>query len=133
MPRLLVALFVSLVLLASPRPARAQFFDPDNKLLCWSCPSHNDHFVVSAIFDLVIRPAPFLAKSWRQSPLKRIAIVTIGGTIYELNDFRMCATYHPQCGSEVGRGFGVVDIVWDAVGAAAVELAEAGVRKLLHR
>jgi len=249
-------------------PARAQFLDPDNQITCWSCYGHRYHFMTGAVIDLAIRPAPFFAKSWRQSPAlrvatvaalgslyelnnyfgicappqndwrcgvggrgfsllglaydlaarrgrscsqrpsrksvcrsvtpcgaisrfcssflqsqallarhrrnfstrttscragrvpvtmtisrsarsstspsapcpfypkrgatarsARIAIVTIGGTIYELNDMRQCLVYQPHCGTESGRGFGLVDIVWDAAGAAAVELVEAGIKK----
>ena len=113
------------------RSAQAQLLDPDNKLLCWSCPSHNSHFITSAAFDLAVRPMPFLSKSWRQSPYGRIGLVAIGGTIYELNDMRQCLAFKPHCGSEVGRGFGLVDIVWDAAGAAAVELLQAGFKKIL--
>jgi len=125
-----IGLLVVVMTALSAHRAQAQLLDPDNKLFCWSCPSHNSHFVVSAAFDLAVRPAPFLSKSWRQHPLGRLGLVAIGGVIYELNDMRQCLAYNPPCGSETGRGFGLLDIAWDAAGAAAVELVQAGIRKL---
>ena len=129
-----IAAVVLCTTLVAARPAEAQFFDPDNKPGCWSCYSHNSHFAVSAVFDVAIRPMPIFAKSWRRAALGRVAIVTVGGILYEFNDYRTCATapWDP-CGSQVGRGFGPIDIMWDVLGAASVETVQFGLTQVFRK
>ena len=61
-----------------PRASPAQFLDPDTKLFCWHCNSHNSHFIGGATADAALHVMPFVKKSW-ETPAGRIATVAIGG------------------------------------------------------
>src|SRR5947208_514097 len=61
-----------------PRASPAQFLDPDTKVFCWHCNSHNSHFIGGATVDAALHVMPFVKKSW-ETPAGRIAPVAIGG------------------------------------------------------
>ena len=60
-----------------PRATAAQFFDPDNRVLCWTCNSHNYHFAGGATVGAMLRVMPFVKQSW-ETPAGRVATVEIG-------------------------------------------------------
>src|SRR5256885_4189439 len=107
----------------TPRASPAQFLDPDTKLFCWHCNSHNAHFIGGATVDVALHVMPFLKKSW-ETPAGRVATVAIGGIGLEMADYVQCRQMH-SCGRE-DRGFGVVDLGYDIAGAVATELLVAG-------
>jgi len=111
------------------RPARAQFLDPDRAWTCWHCYSHNAHATISAGLTLSLRVMPFVKQSW-QRPVGRVAIIAIGGALYELQDWGQCTQRH-ACGRP-DAGFGLVDLAYDVAGAAALELLVSGVRRVFR-
>src|SRR5256885_9027093 len=62
----------------TPRASPAQFLDPDTKLFCWHCNSHNAHFIGGATVDVALHVMAFLKKSW-ETPAGRGAAGGIGG------------------------------------------------------
>lgn len=125
-------LLVLLVALVAAKPAAAQFLDPDNQIACWTCYGHRYHFAAGASIDLLMRPAPFFAHSWREHVVGRLGTVAALGTLYELNNyFGICAP--PQnnwrCGVG-GRGFSLLGLLYDVGGAASVELIHAALKKI---
>jgi len=119
---------VAALLFGAVRPASAQFFDTDNKILCWSCYSHNAHFAAGVALDRFATLGLF-APSWRGSVVGRVAIAGIAGTAYEVLDFASCRR-RGDCGRP-DSGFGVIDIGYVVAGAVATELVMAGVKKLV--
>src|SRR3989454_10842251 len=85
-----------------PRASPAQFLDPDTKLFCWQCNSHNSHFIGGATADAGLHVMPFVKKSW-ETPAGRIVTVAIGGVGLELADYVRWRQTH-SC----GRGDGGV-------------------------
>lgn len=130
-----ILLLLMLLLLAAAAPARAQI-DPDRSFTCWSCYSHNAHFMFGAGLDLAVRPMPFLAKSWRHSPIGRVGLVAVAGIGWELTDVAWCQdkrnVAHGNVVCAVDSGFGIVDWTYDVAGAIATELLTAGLRRLAH-
>ncbi len=108
-----------------PRASPAQFLDPDTKLFCWHCNSHNSHFIGGATAGAALHVMPFVKKSW-ETPAGRIATVAIGGVGLELADYVQCRQTH-SCGRE-DAGFGFVDLGYDVAGAVATELLIAGLK-----
>ena len=108
-----------------PRTSLAQFLDPDTKVFCWHCNSHNAHFIGGATADAALHVMPFVKKSW-ETPAGRIATVAIGGVGLELADYVHCRQTH-SCGRE-DAGFGFVDLGYDVAGAVATELLIAGLK-----
>jgi hypothetical protein len=112
---------------ATPRPSSAQFLDPDNKVLCWHCNSHNSHFIGGAAADAALHVMPFVKQSW-ETPAGRIATVAIGGIGLEMADYVQCRQAH-SCGRE-DAGFGLIDLGYDVAGAVATELLMAGLKRV---
>src|SRR2546422_8898412 len=102
-----------------PRASPAQFLDPDTKVFCWHCNSHNSHFIGGATADAALHVMPFVKKSW-ETPAGRIATVAIGGVGLELADYVHCRQTH-SCGRE-GAGVGFVDLGCDGGGAGGTGL-----------
>ena len=107
-----------------PRASPAQFLDPDTKLFCWHCNSHNSHFIGGATADAALHVMPFVKKSWETRGPDRDG--RLGGVGLELADYVQCRQTH-SCGREVA-GFGFVDLGYDVAGAVATELLIAGLK-----
>ena|ERR1041384_5201395 len=123
-----------LLLLAAPLKAQAVHFDPDNKWTCWSCYSHNAHFMGGVAADIIVRPLPFLTKSWRKSPVGRVALAGIIGTAWELTDVAWCQAKgnvaHGNVVCDYDQGFGRVDLAYVVAGAITTEVLNFGLKRL---
>jgi hypothetical protein len=126
LPRLLLPAALG-VAAAVPRAGAAQFFDPDNKILCWTCNSHGDHFAGGALTDAALHVMPFVKTSW-ETPGGRVAVVAVAGVGWELIDYAQCRQRR-TCGRQ-DHGFGVIDLAYDVAGAAALELVIAGLKRV---
>lgn len=122
-------LLTAIVLLfGAVKPAQAQILDPDNKILCWSCYSHNAHFAAGVAVNRFATLGLF-APSWRGSAVGRVAIAGIAGTAYEFMDYAGCRR-RGDCGHP-DSGFGVIDIGYVVAGAVATELVTVGLKKIV--
>lgn len=118
------ACFLGLLLLAAPAPAAAQLLDPDR---CWSCKDSYYHAGAGAALDVAVRSG-IIAKPWRSSPVKRVALVLFVGAAYEGVE-TFAAWENHQLGQR-GYGFGFKDLACDVAGAVALELVVALGRKV---
>lgn len=115
-PATVLVLALLLLLPASLEGQRAQwtptqgFFDHDRRM--WA-PDKAEHAGAGAVLDLVAR-GPWITKSWRDRPWKRVAIVAVIGAAYEITDWRRAVS-----GGRVG--FGALDLAADVVGAVLAE------------
>jgi hypothetical protein len=103
--------------------ARAQWLDPDR---CWTCLDKRLHVAAGAVVVVAVR-GPWTAPAWRNTPLKRVALTCAVGAAYEaiqVGEAIAARRWGP------GRGFSPLDLAADCVGAAALELAGAGARRL---
>lgn len=116
-----------LVLLAlCSRPVAAQFLDPDN---CWTCADSRMHFAGGAVLDFGINALPYRwRKGWGDKAIKRVAVVTIAGAIFEAGQYD-AVRGTPNAGHR-GYGFGLKDLGCDFLGAVAGEVLTALWRKL---
>jgi len=126
-PRWLGILVLVATLTLIPRCGVSQFLDPDNKILCWHCNSHNAHFIGGATADAALHFMPFVKQSW-ETPARRVATVAIAGVGLELADYVQCRQAH-SCGRP-DKGFGVIDLGYDLAGAAVTELLIAGLKRV---
>ncbi len=110
-----------------PRATAAQFFDPDSRVLCWTCNSHNYHFAGGATVGAMLRVMPFVKQSW-ETPAGRVATVAIAGAGWEMTDYLRCRQAR-SCGRP-DAGFGLLDLTYDIAGAAAVELLLFGLKRV---
>ena len=111
----------------TPRAGVAQFLDPDNKILCWRCNSHDAHFAGGAVTDAALHVMPFVKTSW-ETPVGRVAVVAVAGVGWELVDYARCRQTR-SCGRP-DTGFGLVDLAYDVTGAAVIELVIAGLKRV---
>lgn len=108
----------ALALYAAPTQARAQqIIDPD---YCWRCQDTKAHFAAGATLDLLVR-GPWVAKSWRDTPLKRIALTTMVGASYEIVQAMESELKHQR---GPGYGFSPKDLAADFAGAVATEILQ---------
>lgn len=112
------------LMLLLPAVASAQLLDPDR---CWSCRDTYYHAAAGAGIDVAVRTG-IIAKSWRSSPVRRVALVALVGAAYEGVE-TFSAWENHQLGHR-GYGFGLKDLACDVGGAVVVELGTALFRAL---
>ena len=125
MKRIVVVWAVLLGIMAAAARAQQQFFDPDTRLLCWACYSHNGHFAGGVVVDAVVH---LPIAGWHKTAGGRIATVAVVGAAYELLDYGQCRKSR-SCG-QPDRGFGVIDLLYVTAGAVATEAVHAAAKRL---
>lgn len=110
-------------LLIAPAALEAQWLDPDT---CWTCFDKQLHFAAGASIAIAVR-GPWTAKNWKDTAVKRVALVCAVGAAYEVVQVAEAVAEHR---SGTGFGFSPLDLAADCAGAAAFELVWAGVRRI---
>lgn len=119
-------LLVLVLLALCGRPVAAQVLDPDR---CWTCSDSRQHFAGGAVLDVGLHVLPkHWVKGWGDTPVRRVAVVTIVGAIFEAGQYD-AVRGTPNAGQR-GYGFGLKDLGCDLLGAVAGELLTALWRKL---
>lgn len=97
---------------------RAQLLDPDR---CVTCFDTYGHAGAGAAIDALVR-GPWITRSWRNTPVKRVAWAAAISSLYEaLGTVYIAASPDLELGAP-GYGFSLKDIGAGIVGAVAVEL-----------
>jgi hypothetical protein len=116
-------LLVALVMLLAPRPAMAQFLDPDH---CWTCRDSFEHAGVAAALDGTLRIG-LGHRRIADASYERVAWVALAGAAFELGQWD-AARGEGKLGQR-GYGWGWKDETMDVAGALAAE----GVAALFDR
>lgn len=106
-----------------PAVLGAQWLDPDR---CATCLDKQLHVAAGAAIDVALR-GPWVARSWHDTAVKRVALTCAIGAMHEVVQMVEAVA---ERRSGPGYGFSPLDLAADCAGAVGMELLWAGARRL---